>query len=126
MNGVIILRGQLNNEIYVALEIACFVLNNIPSKLVSKTSYEIWSGHRPNLSYFRIWGCPTYVKRLQTDKLNPRSDKCNFIAYPKETRRYYFYLPAEQMVFVSSKTHFLEKQFLSEGISASKIELDEF
>ena len=38
---------------------------------------------------------------------------------------YYFYLPAEQKVFVSSKVHFLEKEFLGEGISASKIKFDE-
>ena len=40
-------------------------------------------------------------------------------------KRYYFYLSVKQKVFVSSKAHFLEKEFLSEGISASKIELDE-
>ena len=38
---------------------------------------------------------------------------------------YYFYHPTEQKMFVSSKRHFLKKEFLSEGISASKIELDE-
>ena len=38
---------------------------------------------------------------------------------------YYFYLPAEQKVFINSKTYFLKKKFFSEGISASKVELDE-
>ena len=38
-------------------------------------------------------------------------------------RGYYFYLPAEQKIFVSSKAHFLKKIF-SEEISASKIKLD--
>ena len=33
-------------------------------------------------------------------------------------------MPAKQKVFVSSKAHFLKKEFLSEGISASKVELD--
>ena len=108
-----------------ALETACLVLNNILSKSVSKMPYEIWSGHRPNLSYFKVWGCPAYVKRLQTDKLSPKSDKCNFIRYPKETRRYYFYLPIEQNIFVNSKAYFLKKKKFSEGISVSKIELDE-
>ena len=40
-------------------------------------------------------------------------------------RGYYFYLPAEQNVFISSKTYFLKKEFLSEGTSTSKVELDE-
>ena len=40
-------------------------------------------------------------------------------------RGYYFYLPAEQKVFINSKVYFLKKEFFSEGISASKVELDE-
>ena len=46
------------------VETACFMLNNISSKSVSKIPYKIWSRHRPNLSYIRVWGCPTYVKWL--------------------------------------------------------------
>ena len=40
-------------------------------------------------------------------------------------RGFYFYLSAKQKVFVSNKAYFLEKKFLSEGISVSKIEFDE-
>ena len=78
-----------------ALELACYVLNRIPSKSVSKTPYEMWTERKLVLSHLRIWGCLIYVKRLQTDKLRPRSDKCNFVGYSKETRGYYFYLPTE-------------------------------
>ena len=39
-------------------------------------------------------------------------------------KRYYFYLPIEQKIFVSSKSRFLKKKFLSDGTSASKVELD--
>ena len=81
------------------LESACYLLNKVPSKSVTKISYEIWIGRKPVLSHLRVWGCPTYVKRLITDKLGPRSDKCYFIGYPKETKGYYFYLVDEQKVF---------------------------
>ena len=57
------------------------------------------------------------------DKLGPRSDKCYFIGYPKETKGYYFYLADEQKVFVSLEAIFLEKKFLGEGTVAAKIEL---
>ena len=99
--------------------------NRVSSKSVTKTSYEIWIGRKPVLLHLRIWGCPAYVKHLITDKLGPRSDKCNFIGYPKETKRYYFYLTDEKKVFVSLKTIFLKKEFLGEGTVASKVELDE-
>ena len=59
------------------------------------------------------------------DKLGPRSDKCYFIGYPKETKGYYFYLADEQKVFINLKAIFLKKEFLGEGTVASKVELDE-
>ena len=92
---------------------------------VIKTPYEIWTGCKPALSHLRVWGCPTYVKRLVTDKLGPRSDKCTFIWYPKETKGYFFYHADEQKVFVNLKATFLEKNFIGEETITSKVELDE-
>ena len=107
------------------LESACYLLNRVSSKSVTKMPYEIWIGRKPVLSHLRVWGCPAYVKHLITDKLGPRSDKYNFRGYPKEIKGNYFYLADEQKVFVSLKTIFLEKKFLGEGTVASKVELDE-
>jgi hypothetical protein len=108
-----------------ALESACYLLNRVFSKSVEKTPYEIWTGRKPVLSHLRIWGCPTYVKHLIIDKLGPRSDKCIFIGYPKESKGYYFYHAEEQKVFVALKAIFLEKEFLGKGTVASKVELNE-
>ena len=106
------------------LKSACYILNKVLSKLANKIPHKIWTGRKLVLSHLRIWEYPTYVKYLKMDKLRARSDKYIFIGYLKETKGYYFYLADEQKVFVSSKAHFLEKEFFSEGISASKIELD--
>ena len=62
---------------------------------------------------------------MKTDKLGPRSDKYLFVGYPKETKRYYFYLADEQKMFVNNRAVFLEKKLLDEGTNASKIKLDE-
>ena len=97
-----------------ALESVCYLLNRVSSKFIIKTPYEIWKGRKPTLSHLRVWGCPTYVKWLVTDKLGPRSDKCTFIGYPKETKEYFFYAD-EQKVFVNLKATFLEKEFLEIG-----------
>ena len=74
-----------------ALETAAFTLNRVPSKSVVKTPYEMWTGKNPSLSFLKIWGCDAFVKRLQSDKLTPKSDKCIFVGYPRETLGYYFY-----------------------------------
>ena len=108
-----------------ALETAVYLLNRVPSKSVDATLYEIWYGKKPILSYLRIWGYPAYVKYIESDKLEAKSDKCLFMGYPKETRGYYFYNPTEQKVFVSRHATFLEKEFLQKESSGSEIELNE-
>ena len=47
-----------------ALETAAFTLNRAPSKSVGTTPYELWFGKKPKLSFLKVWGCDTYVKRL--------------------------------------------------------------
>jgi transposase InsO family protein len=76
-----------------SLEIATFILNRTPSKAVQKTPYKIWTGKRPSMSFMKIWGCEAYVKRQASTKLGPKSYKCYFVGYPKETKGYYFYNP---------------------------------
>nr|AAM74249.1 Putative retroelement [Oryza sativa Japonica Group] len=104
-----------------ALETAVFTVNRVPSKSMDKTPYEIWTGKRPSLSFLKIWGCEVYVKRLQSDKLTPKSksDKCFFVGYPKETKGYYFYNREEGKVFVARHGVFLEKKFISRKDSGS-------
>ena len=108
-----------------ALETAAFTLNRAPSKSVETTLYELWFGNKPKLSFLKVWGCDTYIKRLQLDKLEPKSEKCVFIGYPKETTDYTFYHRSEGKIFVAKNGTFLEKEFLSKEVSGRKVELDE-
>ena len=108
-----------------ALETAAFTLNRAPSKSVEMTPYELWFGKKPKLSFLKVWGCDAYVKKLQPDKLEPKSEKCLFIGYPKETVGYTFYHRSEGKTFVAKNGSFLEKEFLSKEVSGRKVELDE-
>ena len=65
------------------------------------------------------------MKRFQPDKLEPKSEKCVFIGYPKETIGYTFYHRSEGKTFVAKNGSFLEKEFLSKEVSGRKVELDE-
>ena len=93
--------------------------------MVEKTPHEMWTGKKPALSFLKIWGCEAFVKRLQSDKLNPKSDKVFFVGYPRETLGYYFYNHEEGKVFVARNGVFLEKEFLSRKDSGSKVQLEE-
>ncbi|KAK8667593.1 hypothetical protein V6N13_007741 [Hibiscus sabdariffa] len=108
-----------------ALETAAFTLNRVPSKLGQKTPHEMWTGKRPNMSFMKIWGCKAYVKHQMSTKLEPKSHKCTFVGYPKETKGYYFYNHKENKVFVARTGVFLEKDFLSSKEDRRNIELEE-
>jgi len=59
----------------------------------------MWTGKKPALAFLKIWGCEAFFKRLQSDKLNRKSDKLVFVGYPKGTLGYYFYNREEGKVF---------------------------
>ena len=40
-----------------ALETVAFTLNRAPSKSIETTSYELWFGKKPKLSFLNFWGC---------------------------------------------------------------------
>jgi hypothetical protein len=69
-----------------ALETVAFTLNRVPTKFVERTPYEICTMKHPGLSFLKIWGCEAYVKRLTSNKLTPKSEKCFFVGYPKELK----------------------------------------
>ncbi|KAK8686057.1 hypothetical protein V6N13_125084 [Hibiscus sabdariffa] len=108
-----------------ALETTAFTPNRVPSKSVQKTPHEMWTGKRPSMSFMKIWGCKAYVKHQMSTKLEPKSHKCTFVGYPKETKGYYFYNHKENKVFVARTGVFLEKDFLSSKEDRRNIELEE-
>nr|GEW45551.1 reverse transcriptase domain-containing protein [Tanacetum cinerariifolium] len=72
-------------------------------------------------------GCEALVKRdtlTKHDKLEPRSIKCIFIGYPKETMGYSFYYPPENKVPVARNAKFLENSLITQEPSESLEDLE--
>ena len=57
-----------------ALETTIHIFNLVPTKKVSKTPHEMWTGKVANLDHIKIWGCEAFVRRETHDKLEPRSE----------------------------------------------------
>ncbi|KAA0037509.1 gag/pol protein [Cucumis melo var. makuwa] len=108
-----------------AVETAVYILNNVPSKSVSETHFELWRERKPSLSHFRIWGCPAHVLVTNPKKLEPRSRLCQFVGYPKETRGGLFFDPQENRVFVSTNATFLKEDHMRDHKPRSKLVLNE-
>ncbi|GJZ23245.1 retrotransposon protein, putative, ty1-copia subclass [Tanacetum coccineum] len=65
-------------------------------------------------------GYEALVKRdtlTKPDKLEPRSIKCIFVGYPKETMGYSFYYPPENKVLVARNAEFLENSLITQEAS---------
>ncbi|GJS62532.1 retrotransposon protein, putative, ty1-copia subclass [Tanacetum coccineum] len=92
----------------------------LPTKKVEKTPYDVWHRQAPKMSYLKVWGCEALVKQdnlTKPDKLEPRSIKCIFVGYPKETMGYSFYYPPENKVFVAQNAEFLENSLITQEAS---------
>ncbi|KAJ7961810.1 Retrovirus-related Pol polyprotein from transposon TNT 1-94 [Quillaja saponaria] len=94
-----------------AIKIALYILNRVPSKAVPKTPFELWTGRKPSLNHFRVWGCPAEVRIYNPNerKTDPRSTRYYFIGYPDHSKGYRFYCPAQGAKVMESQTaKFLE------------------
>ena len=107
------------------LETTAYILNHVPSKSVPKIPRELWSGRKPTLNHFQIWGCSEHVLKGKMIKLETRSEVCYFIGYPKGTYGWYFYDLREQKVFVSANAIFLEDDYIMNHKPKERIVLEE-
>ncbi|RVW76960.1 Retrovirus-related Pol polyprotein from transposon TNT 1-94 [Vitis vinifera] len=108
-----------------ALQTAVYILNIVPSKSIPNTPLELWNGRKPSLRHIRIWGCPAHVLKGKTGKLEPRSEVCMFVGYPKGTRGGMFYSAQDNKVFVSTNATFLEYNYMADFKPRSKVVLEE-
>ncbi|GJY21911.1 zinc finger, CCHC-type containing protein [Tanacetum coccineum] len=92
-----------------------------------QTPYKVWYGQAPKLSYLKVCGCEALVKRdtlTKPNKLEPRSIKCIFVGYPKETIGYSLYYPLENKVFIAWNTKFFENNLITQEASGSLEDLE--
>ena len=66
-----------------ALKTATYILNQVPSKSVPKTPYELWSQKKLSLHHFHVWGCKVKVRPYnpQPKKLDLKTISGYFISY---------------------------------------------
>lgn len=87
-----------------ALRTTAYVLNQVPSKAIPKTPYELWSGRRPSLHKFRVWGCKEEIKPYnpQLKKLDPKTINGYFVGYCVGSRGFRFYCPSNATRIIES------------------------
>ena len=73
-----------------AINTACHASNRVyPHQLLKKRPYELITGKKPNISYFRVFGykCFIYKKKI-LGKFESRCDEGLFIGYASNSKSY--------------------------------------
>ena len=91
-----------------------YILNQVPSKSIPKTPFELWVGRKPNLHQFRVWGCKVEVRvyNPQIKKLDPKTISSYFVSYCIGSRGSRFFCPSHTTRIVESDiTIYFEDDF---------------
>ena len=108
-----------------ALETTASILNLVPSKSIPTTQTELWKGCKPSLKHIRLWGCPVHVQKVEKNKLEPRTEVCFLVGYPRGTKGGLFYSPKDPKVIVSTNARFKEEDYVMNHKPISRIVLEE-
>jgi hypothetical protein len=74
-----------------AINTACHAINCLYlHKLHHKTAYELLTGKKPNVSYFRVFGCKCFIlnKKPKSSKFAPKVDEGIFLGYASNAYGY--------------------------------------
>jgi transposase InsO family protein len=74
-----------------AINTACHAINRLYlHKLRHKTAYELLTGKKPNVSYFRVFGCNCFIlnKKLKSSKFASKVDEGIFLGYASNAHGY--------------------------------------
>jgi transposase InsO family protein len=107
-----------------AVNTACYAINGLYlHRILKKASYELLTGKKPNVSYFRVFGskCFILVKRGRKSKFAPKVVEGFLLGYDSNTRAYKVFNKSSGLVDVSCDIVFDE----TNGSQVEQVDLDE-
>jgi len=102
-------------------------LNRSPTSAVKEVILEeAWSGNKPYVHYFRVFGCITHVHipDKQRSKLDDKSEKCILLGVSEESKAYRLYNSVSKKVIISRDVVFTENEKWEWKRSNEEIEVD--
>jgi hypothetical protein len=107
-----------------AINTVCYSINWLYlHQILKKTSYELLTGKKPNVSYFRVFGskCFILVKRGRKSKFAPKAVEGFLLGYDSNTMAYRVFNKSTGLVEVSCDIVFDE----TTGSQVEQVDLDE-
>jgi len=96
-----------------AVNTACYVQNRIYIiPILEKTTYELFKGRRPNISYFHQFGCTWYIlnNKLYLKKFDAKAQRGIFLGYSERSKAYRVYNSETLCVKESMHVKFDDKE----------------
>jgi hypothetical protein len=114
-----------SNRFWVeAINTACYSINRLYlHRILKKTSYELLTSKKPNVSYFRVFGskCFILVKRGRNSKFAPKAIEGFLLGYDSNTKAYRVFNKSTRLLEVSCDIVFDE----TNGSQIEQVDLDE-
>jgi hypothetical protein len=111
-------------NVHFEKDTACYSINWLYlHRILKKTSYELLTGKKPNVSYFRVFGskCFILIKRGRKSKFAPKAVEGFLLGYDSNTRAYRVFNKSTRLVEVSCDIVFDE----TNGSQVEQVNLDE-
>ncbi|KAK1663429.1 hypothetical protein QYE76_051588 [Lolium multiflorum] len=94
-----------------AISTACHSSNRLYlRKGLNKTPYEILTGNKPNISYFKVFGCKCFykIKGVRLSKFAPKALEGIFVGYGAESHTYSVFDVSSGIIIESCSVKFKE------------------
>lgn len=99
-----------------AMNAANYTQNRLAMKSINnKSPFELWFGRKPNLNYFKVFGCRAYIqiaKELRR-KLDPKCKEVLFVGYCEHSKGYRFLDIDSGKIVISRDAQFDEGEKVS-------------
>ena len=128
-----VVRSMLNeNQVpkafwHEAVRWCVHIQNQCPIVAVeNKIPEEAWSGEKPVVEYFRIFGCVAHVHvpNQRRSKLDDKTRKCVFLGVSDESKAWRLYDLVSKKIIVSKDVVFEEEESLDWGRTEEEIKRD--
>jgi transposase InsO family protein len=106
-----------------AINTACHAINRLYlHKIYKKTTYELLTGNKPKVDYFRVFGCKCFIlnKKAKSSKFAPKVDKGFLLGYASNSHRYHVFNNSTSFVEIAVDVT-LDKTNGSQGHISSEV-----
>jgi hypothetical protein len=107
-----------------AVNTTCHAINRLYlHRLLKQTAYEVLTGNKPNVTYFRVFGSKCYilVKKGRHSKFAPKAVEGFLLGYDSNTKAYRVFNKSSSLVEVSSDVVFDD----TNGSQREQVDLDD-